>query len=106
MFKLSNKVLCAALLVAVTLVMWFFNHYTTLFLDDWHYAFIFGTLKPIRSIGDIFISQWHHYFEFTNGRFIAHFFVQLFDGILGKGAFNVFNAVFFALFIYVLAFVT
>ena len=106
MHKLSNKVLCAALLVAVTVVMWFFNHYTTLFLDDWHYAFIFGTLEPIRSIGDILVSQWHHYFDFTNGRFIAHFFVQLFDGMLGKGMFNVFNAVFFALFMYVLAFVS
>ena len=73
MHKLSNKVLSAVLLVAVTVVMWFFNHYTTLFLDDWHYAFIFGTLEPIRSIGDILVSQWHHYFEFTNGRFIAHF---------------------------------
>lgn len=106
MHKLSNKVLSAALLMVVTVVMWFFNHYTTLFLDDWHYAFIFGTLEPIRSIGDILVSQWHHYFEFTNGRFIAHFFVQLFDGILGKGMFNVFNAVFFALFMYVLAFVS
>ena len=106
MYKLTNKALCAALLLAATIVMWFFNHYTTLFLDDWHYAFIFGTQEHIRTIGDIFVSQWHHYFEFTNGRFIAHFFVQLFDGILGKGTFNVFNAIFFALFLYVIAVVT
>ena len=106
MHKLSNKALCAALLLAATIVMWFFNHYTTLFLDDWHYAFIFGTQDHIRTIGDILVSQWHHYFEFTNGRFIAHFFVQLFDGILGKGAFNVFNAVLFAVFLYTLAVVS
>jgi len=77
-----------------------------LFCDDWHYCFIFGTQTPIRTIGDIFVSQWHHYFEFTNGRFIAHFFVQLFDGILGKGLFNVFNALFFAVFLYAIAVVT
>ena len=106
MCKLSYKVLCAALLLVVAVVMWFLNHFTPLFLDDWHYAFIFGTLEPIRSIGDILVSQWHHYFEFTNGRFVAHFFVQLFDGILGKGLFNVFNAVFFAVFLYALAVAT
>ena len=106
MYKLSHKVLCAALLLAVAVVMWFLNHFTPLFLDDWHYAFIFGTLEPIRSIGDILVSQWHHYFEFTNGRFVAHFFVQLFDGILGKGVFNVFNAAFFAVFLYALAVAT
>ena len=102
MHKLSHKVLCATLLLAVTVVMWFLNHLTPLFLDDWHYAFIFGTLEPIHSIRDILVSQWHHYLSF-NGRFIAHFFVQLFDGILGKELFNVFNAVFFALFLYALA---
>ena len=105
MNKLPNKVLCAALLLAVTVVMWFLNHFTPLFLDDWHYAFIFGTLEPIRSVGDILVSQWHHYLSF-NGRFVAHFFVQFFDGILGKGLFNVFNAVFFAVFLYALAIAT
>ena len=105
MNKLPNKVLCVALLLAVTVVMWFLNHFTPLFLDDWHYAFIFGTLEPIRSVGDILVSQWHHYLSF-NGRFVAHFFVQLFDGILGKGLFNVFNAIFFAVFLYALAIAT
>jgi len=106
MVKLSNKVLCAFCLLIVAVVMYFLNAFTPLFCDDWHYRFIFGTQTPIRSIGDIIVSQWHHYFEFTNGRFFAHFFVQLFDGILGKGIFNVFNALFFAVFLYVLAVVT
>lgn len=87
---------------AVAVVMWFFNHYTPLFLDDWHYVFIFGTQDHIGSIRDILISQWHHYMSF-NGRFIVHFFVQLFDGILGKEAFNVVNALMFALMLYALA---
>jgi len=104
--KTNPGILCAIFLTVVTVVMYFINRFTPIFCDDWHYCFIFGTQTPIRSIGDILVSQWHHYFEFTNGRFIAHFFVQLFDGILGKGAFNVFNAIFFALFLYALAVVT
>ena len=102
MYKQSHKALSAALLTVVAVLMWCFNHFTPLFLDDWHYAFIFGTQEPIRSLGDILVSQWHHYSAF-NGRFIVHFFVQLFDGILGKGTFNVVNAFMFALLLYVLA---
>ena len=106
MTKQNHKILCAAFLLVVAVVMYFFNRFTPIFCDDWHYCFIFGTQTPIRTIGDIFVSQWHHYFEFTNGRVVAHFFVQLFDGILGKGLFNVFNAIFFALFLYALAVTT
>ena len=106
MTKQNHKILCAAFLLVVAVVMYFFNRFTPIFCDDWHYCFIFGTQTPIRTIGDIFVSQWHHYFEFTNGRVVAHFFVQLFDGILGKGVFNVFNAIFFALFLYALAVTT
>lgn len=104
--KLNPGILCAIFLGIVAVVMYLLNRFTPIFCDDWHYRFIFGTQTPIRTIGDIFVSQWHHYFEFTNGRFIAHFFVQLFDGILGKSVFNIFNAVFFALFLYALAVVT
>lgn len=103
--KTSNRILCALLLVTVAVVMFFMNLFTPLFCDDWHYCFIYGTLTPIRTLGDIFVSQWHHYFEF-NCRFIAHVFVQLFDGILGKNTFNVVNAAMFALFLYALAVVT
>ena len=106
MTKRLNTILCALFLMAVTIVMWFLNHFTPLYCDDWHYVFIFGTQTPIQTLGDIIVSQWHHYFEFTNGRFFAHFFVQLFDGILGKTLFNIFNAVFFAVFLYLLAYVT
>ena len=105
MIKLNHKTLCAAFLVVVAIVMYFFNRFTPIFCDDWHYCFFFGTQTPIRTIGDIFVSQWHHYLSF-NGRFIPHVFVQLFDGILGKGLFNVFNAIFFAVLLYVLAVVT
>ena len=98
----ANKILCAVLLVVVAIVMYLMNSFTPLFCDDWHYRFIYGTQIPIRNIGDIIVSQWHHYFEFNNGRFVPHFFVQLFDGILGKPLFNVFNALAFAMFLFAL----
>lgn len=104
MSRVSNKVLCIAFLVAVAIVMYVLNRLTPLFCDDWHYAFIFGTQEPIQTLGDIFRSQWTHYFEF-NGRFVVHWFVQLFDGIVGKGLFNVLNALVFVLFLYAVALV-
>ena len=82
MIKTSNRVLCLAVLAVIAIVMYLLNRFTPLFCDDWHYVFIYGTTTPIQTLGDIFRSQWIHYFESTNGRFIAHWFVQLFDGIL------------------------
>lgn len=104
--KPTSIIQCTVLLVLVAVVMYFFNLFTPLFCDDWHYVFIFGTRIPVQTIGDIFRSQWAHYFEFINGRFIVHWFVQLFDGILGKGVFNVFNAIVFSLYLYVAAVVS
>lgn len=100
--KPNTVILSVTFLLAVAVVMYVFNLFTPLFCDDWHYVFIFGTRTPIQSIGDIFVSQWAHYFEFA-GRFVVHWFVQLFDGLLGKGVFNVFNALGFSLFLYVIA---
>lgn len=77
------------------------NVFTPYCSDDWHYGFIFGTLIPIQSVSDILQSQYYHYFQ-MNGRFVPHFFVQLFDGILGKQIFNIANACVFLLFIYLL----
>ncbi len=76
--------------------------FTPLSSDDFNYYLIFGTLEPIASIQDIFISQYNHYFM-NNGRFVPHFFVQLFDGIMGKEVFNVINALFFAAFLWLLS---
>ena len=72
------------------------NYYTPLFSDDYNYCFIFGTTTPIKTIGDIIKSQYTHYFE-MNGRFTPHFFVQFFDGIIGKSWFNIANAIMFIL---------
>ena len=103
--KKSTVILSATFLVIVVLVMYLLNLFTPLFCDDWHYPFIFNTHDRIASLGDIFASQFRHYFHF-NGRFIVHCFVQLFDGLLGKGLFNVVNAIFFAVFLYAIALVS
>lgn len=89
-------------LLVITVLMYLLNCFTTLSADDWHYHFIWGTTVPIRSIGDIFQSQYNHYID-VNGRTVVHFLLQLFDGILGKALFNYFNALFFGLFMYLIA---
>lgn len=52
---------------------------------------------PIDTLSDVFISQNAHYFC-INGRYLAHFIVQLFDGILGKTAFAFANALIYICF--------
>lgn len=97
--------MCAAFLLIVAVVMYLLNLFTPWFCDDWHYPFIFGTHTQIGSLSDIIFSQCRHYLHF-NGRFIVHCFVQLFAGLVGKGAFNVVNAVMFATFLYMIALAT
>lgn len=74
--------------IIVLFFIYALNSFTPLYSDDWHYNFIYGTLNDIDSLGDIIKSQYVHYFE-VNGRFVPHFFVQLFDGLLGKGLFDI-----------------
>ncbi len=82
------------------------NLLTPEYHDDFVYKFMFegGAVSyghPVRSIGDIFLSQLDHYCS-VNGRSIVHFLVQLFSGLLGKSVFNIFNAVVFATFLWLL----
>ena len=71
--------------------------------DDFSYAFIWDgehvgnlidglnpdNMQRVQSIGDIFISQWQHYFTW-GGRTIAHVFVQFFI-LIGKIFFDIAN---------------
>lgn len=77
-------------------IFYVMNLYTPFYSDDWNYCFIFGTTIPIETIGDIIKSQYTHYFE-MNGRFTPHFFIQFFDGIIGKSWFNIANTIMFIL---------
>jgi len=87
----------------IGVVFFFMNYFTPLYNDDWHYCFIYGTHTPIKSVCDIMISQYSHYFN-VNGRFVPHFFVQLFDGILNKEVFNVVNTLVFMTFLYLISY--
>lgn len=76
--------------------------------DDYSYMFIWdgggrgnlldsidpNRLQRVESIGDIFYSQWQHYFTW-GGRTVAHVIAQFFVWI-GKGFFDVANVLVFA----------
>jgi len=90
----------------VVLAFYALNFFSSQYHDDFVYKFmITGGASDyshrIGSIGDIIRSQVDHYFT-VNGRSIVHFFVQLFTGLLGKQVFNVFNALVFAVFVWLL----
>ena len=97
----DNKYLYFGYLLVIGIVFYLMNVFTPLCVDDWHYNFIYGTDTPIKTIGDVLYSQYLHYFS-MNGRFVPHFFVQIFDGILGKQLFNVVNTIVFLLFLHLL----
>lgn len=59
--------------------------------DDMSYRFVYDTLRPIRTLGDVFASQAVHVMN-ENGRFPAHIFVQTFEGVWGRAVFSVANA--------------
>lgn len=86
----------------IGIIFYLMNYFTPLSNDDWHYKFKFGTNLPIQNITDIFESQYTHYFQ-MNGRFINHFILQFFDGIIGKELFNIVNTIIFLLFIHFLS---
>lgn len=96
----NKKFFLILLIISATILV--LTMFSPLFSDDYNYYLIFGTQEPIVSIKDIMISQYNHYFM-NNGRFVPHFFVQLFDGIMGKGAFNAMNALLFVAFLWLLS---
>lgn len=58
----------------------------------------FSELMPVNTIGDVIDANNQNYL-YINGRYVAHFFVILFCGILGKGCFAVCNALVWATFV-------
>ena len=103
--KLSPRSVELIFLSVTGILFYWLNWYSVLAYDDWYYAMIcedadffkpVSGRSPIESIGDIFVSQWNHY-QYVNGRFLLHFIVQLFVGLLGLRAFQVANTVMFVL---------
>lgn len=108
--NIKNKVLIIMTLLFIGIAFWVLNYLTPEWTDDYRYKFIFcdgisiannSQVPRITSLGDIFISQYNHYF-LINGRSIVHFIVQLFTGILGKNIFNIINTIVFLIFVYIL----
>lgn len=100
---MSDKVrfvLAISILAIVAIVIFIYTNSIAWLVDDINYQFnMAGTaLQRIQSVWDIFESQWLHYF-FVNGRYVAHWLVQLYCGILGQTAFAVCNAIVYVIYI-------
>ena len=76
------------------------NHWTDLIADDYRYCFSYLDDTRIESVAQIFPSMAAHR-QTMNGRVVPHFLVQLFL-MLPKGVFDVVNALFFALLVWLL----
>ncbi len=94
MMSKDNKIIFITLFCVIFLLMFVCNCFTEEIADDYNYHFSWATGERIDSISDIFPSMKAHA-EATNGRLVAHFFVQLFE-MLPKLIFNIVNTGFFA----------
>lgn len=101
-----NSIACVLLFMSIGVFFYILNANVPLRNDDFVYSFIFtegqpllvDVNAPIRNVGDIFVSQYHHYF-LMNGRTPIQFLVQLFSGILGKEVFDVCTSIIYSVFI-------
>ena len=101
--KTHDKWLMAGLLLLVGVAFYMMCASNPLRWDDLMYQYVWldhrvpELLHPVDldnrvdNMGEAFLSQCHHY-RVMNGRFIVHFITQCFCGFLGKGMFNVLNA--------------
>lgn len=99
---IADQVLFWLLLLAGCAYMMVLNYYTTLKEDDFLHMNIYGTDgEPINSLLDVFRSWWYHYLG-HDGR-AANLPDFLFNGLLGKSAFNVCNTLMFGLMAYMIS---
>lgn len=87
--------------IALTALFYILNYSTPMYSDDWVYQYHCENGMLIESISDVISSQLFHYLH-INGRVIPHFLLQIFDPLIGKNYFNLFNAILFSLFIFLL----
>lgn len=83
-------------LIFIFLLFLVLNFMTPMVLDDCAYG-ING--RSMKAIADTQIDAYFH----SNGRVLSHSIVQIFDGIIGKGLFNVFNAIIDCILIYLIS---
>lgn len=84
-----------ALLILACAVFLVMNVLTTYKEDDLAFTLIDGVWTPVKTFADAVKSYCNH-FTNTNGR-LSDLVPTLFAGLLGKGAFNVFNTLMFGL---------
>ncbi len=95
---MKDKVKIGVILVLVAIIIFILSYSSIWTIDCITYQYNFANGEKIKSITDIFESQYVHYFTW-NGRYVAHWLCQLFLPLLGKGVFSVFNAVVYVVFI-------
>lgn len=98
----DNEYLYYGYLLLLGVVFYVMNVFTPFFSDDWHFKFIYFSRTEVKTMSDLLYSLYLHYLHFT-WRVTPHFFVILFDGLLGKALFNFFNAVVLVWFLHLLA---
>ncbi|MCH5222375.1 MAG: hypothetical protein J1F05_08665 [Muribaculaceae bacterium] len=108
-YLVENKRRVIGVAIALCLIfvaVWILNYLTPEFQDDFKYKFILAkgmnNIK-VRSLHDVLLSQYSHYFHANNGRALVHIIVQLFSGIWGKIAFNVANSALFIFLVYLIS---
>lgn len=74
-FSKYNGTLKTAILLSVFMLFFWMYQTTDFWADDLVYMNIFGTNEPVRTIRDVFVSQYEHYFIW-GGRTVAHLIVQ------------------------------
>lgn len=89
------------LLALACVVMLVMNVLTPFKEDDMGFTLIDGVWRPVRTLGDFLLSCRNHYVG-TNGR-LSDLVPALFAAFLGKGVFNVCNALVFGLLAYLLS---
>lgn len=96
MKKISDSWGIGLISLVICFIVFLFSSSAIWLGDDILYRYHIGTGEEISSVWDCFTSQLEHY-KVMNGRFVAHFLVQISIALLGQTWFSLFNS-----FIYIL----
>lgn len=87
-------------LLALFIVLFVLNVLMPLYSDDWVYSFIYRTNHRVETLGDIFHSQYRHYFLW-GGRSVAHVIAQ-FLLLINKSVADFLNAAIYIVMVYLI----
>lgn len=106
--KMKEETKISIIFTLLFVVLLCLNFYTVETVqDDYRYKFSWvdqhSAQSPsvIHTLSDVFSSQYYHY-QYQNGRAVPHFFLQVFDGLSGKGLFNIINSIMFCMLIWMM----